>query len=572
MKSMLDTSYGLRRHGRSIGILKLRRVASAALALGTAILLTVCTIVGPKAGENGSVVSPTAPMSVSMLPETTLSNDERLLTQSGAALEGLAQPSQGGWAYESQIQGGNDQTDRDVGAASVGMGFLALADRYPAGSHQWLTDAQHVATWLIAVSHTDSNGGIWWKDYVDDPNQSNSQISTYTSFDDGSLGIGDFFWRLYEKTNNPQYKTFALGSVTWTLSQADTVGTAYGTGYRWIWDTTTRNNSFNDPNAPPAHYMGMGMGVVGIINTLATYYQRTSNSDPVFAKQCLQYMQGALNYLQSVRDTLGSAQQGGDSSALPETGDLGQTGDTVENSGYLSGAAGAAYMYLNLYQIFGNRQYLTQAEGLLSWLTSSGGPEANVQTGIAWHIATDPQDSGNQDNAQVATGFEEGSAGIGWTFLQAYNVTGNAQYLTVARDAADWLLSPSVVVSDGHGGYSWPEDYNPTSPYIRPNLDNGAAGIGMFLYDLYAVTKDSTYLDAAQEAATWLDNTAIHRTQGAATIALWKDNDEGNIFTGDPSWHWGDAGVADFLARLTGPTNETLDIPGEQPGLIGARH
>ena len=526
-----------------------RRVfALAAISLAIVILLVCLLVSHPSKRE------------ASLRPERTNTNntlalrEDPFLVQAGNSLIALHQTSQGGWEFQSQIQAPHYQTDRDVGAASVGMGFLVLANRYP-HDQQWLTAAEQTATWLMAVSTKGSNGAISWSDYVDGGDDSSNSV--YTSFDDGALGIGDFFWRLYQETGNPQYKSTALGTVNWTLAQAENVGSTTEPAYRWPWDTSTRNNALSSDN-PPIYYMGMGEGSAGIINTLTTYYQRTETSDPVFAAQCKQYIDGGLRYLQQTQAVLG--QNGGDNRAVPETGVIGQDGDTAMNAGYLSGAAGAAYMYLNLYNTFDDQSYLAQANKLFSWLQdTNNGPMVEFNNGtVAWRIAIDPDDSNDPTNAAYATGFEEGSAGIGWTYLQAYELTHDQQYLAMAKRAAGWLLS--VAVKDNHNGYSWHEDENPASPYVRPNLDNGAAGIGMFFYDLYLVTKDQSYLTAAQGARQSIVNTAVH----SGNNVYWQDDDDGSQYSNDPSWHWGDAGIIDFMARLSGGT---MDIPGEQDGL-----
>lgn len=484
--------------------------------------------------------------------ETASQAVDPFLAQTGDSLVNLHQSLDGGWAFQSQIQSPHFQTDRDVGAASVGMGFLVLADRYPSNP-QWLQAAEQTAQWLSAAESKGTLESGSWPDYVDGNDRSDS---TYTSFDDGALGIGDFYWRLYEKTGNTAYRDSAVESVRWTLAEAENVGTTADPAYRWVWDVNTRVNPTNGDN-PPVYYMGMGEGTVGIINTLTTYYQRTKNSDPVIAAECKQYIDGGLRYIQQVQTTLG--QNGGDSQVIPETGVVGQDGDTAMNAGYLSGAAGEAFMYLNLYKTFGDKSYLTSAQNVFNWLQNTkNGPMVTFSDGsIAWHIAVDPDGSGDPADSQLATGFEEGSAGIGWTYLQAYKVTNDTQYLTMSEKAANWLVA---IANKNNGSYSWPEDESPTSPYVRPNLDNGAAGIGMFLYDEYLVSKNQSYLTAAKGAKQSLVSSAVHDGNNI----YWKDNDEGSPFSNDPSWHWGDAGIIEFLSRLSGGSD---DIPGEQSGL-----
>jgi uncharacterized protein YyaL (SSP411 family) len=254
---------------------------------------------------------------------------------------------------------------------------------------------------------------------------------------------------------------------------------------------------------------------------------------------------------------------------LPETGQAGWTGDTTMNSGYLSGAAGAAYMYLNLYRIFGDSSDLDSAKSLLSWLLDTkSGPRVQFADGsTAWHIALDPQDndpSDIHDNAQYATGIEEGAGGIGYTLLQAFNVTGDQAYLDAAKDAAKWLLRPDVVIKDWQGGYSWREDENPASNYIHPNLDNGTAGIVMFFYGLYTATHDKQYLDAANAGLKGLMNSAKYK----GNIVYWSDTDAGTPFSMDTSWHWGLSGEGEAFTYVSGGS---LVIPGEQD-VLAATH
>ena len=164
---------------------------------------------------------------------------DAFLQETGNSLINLHEDDNGGWRFRSRIQTPHFQTDRDVGAAGIGVGFLALADKYP-DDPRWLHAAKQTASWLIAVSSSDNAGGRFWHDYVDD-----GQVSAdvYTSFDDGTIGISDFFWQLYEKTHDQQYKQMSLEGLQWTFSQAEAVNQDGLSGYRWKWDVT-------DPSSP----------------------------------------------------------------------------------------------------------------------------------------------------------------------------------------------------------------------------------------------------------------------------------------------------------------------------------
>jgi lantibiotic modifying enzyme len=519
----------------------LRFVGVAAVVAGTSLLVNSCD------SAPSTPIAPHPEMSLSTSPsdseQAEQNPDVKFLLEAATSLLSHGEPSHGGLRFQSEIQSPHYQTDRDVGASSVGMGFLVLAKQYPTDA-RWLDAARKTATWLEAVSSVDKTGGRSWPDYADDDDVSESR---YTSADDGTLGVGDFFFQLYDQTHDPKDKEVALQAAEWTFAHAENVGTHVEPMYRWRWDETDKDK---------VYYMGMGEGLVGTIHTFASYYERTKDTDPAFAARCKQYVDGSLRYMQTVQNALGN--NSGDARALPETAVIGQDGDTTMNSGYLSGSAGAAFMYLKLHQVFGDKNYLQKADQLLSWLDdNNNGPKVAFSDGsAAWKLELDHQ---GDDNTQYATGMEEGNAGIGWVYLQAYLATGEKKYLSTAKQAASWLITEAV--HDGKGGMSWPEDEHPTSKYIHPNLNNGAAGIGMFLKDMHEATQDVAYLNAAHSVQTWLTNTALCDGNGNVK---WADNDDGTPFSGDPSWHWGSAGIIAFLVRMQGGTT---DVPGEQSGI-----
>ena len=476
------------------------------------------------------------------LKSTTKVQADNFLNQVGQSLIDQHQDSHGGWRFKSQIQSPHYQTDRDVGAAGVGMGFLALANSDPQNP-KWINAANQTAKWLIAVSNSDGKGGRYWKDYSDDQETSSN---IYTSFDDGTIGIGDFFWQLYQKTKNPDYKQIAIESVNWTLAQAEPYSKGGINGYRWRW---------NEANQNSAYYMGMGEGAAGITYALATFSQRLQPIDPALSARCTDYVKGSLNYIDIVRQAL--AQNIGSGQTIPETAVIGQDGDTTMDSGYLSGAAGDAFMYLNLYKIYGDKHYLDEATAILGWLSDSEqGPMVKPSANsVAWKLALDPQSG---DDNRYATGVEEGNAGIGWTYLQAYKLTGDKSYLQTAEAAANWLLD--VAIKNPDGALAWHEDENPANPLVHANLNNGAAGIGMFMQDLFLIDKNTKYQKAADGALRWLNQTAKFNGKDI----YWNDNGGDYPYSNDPSWHWGLAGIAEFAQRLNGGSQ---DILGEQPGL-----
>ena len=425
----------------------------------------------------------------------------------------------GGWAWRSAIQAPHYFTDRDVGAAGIAMGLLSAY--HTTHRQEYLEGARRAGDWLLAVAQRTRAGGLRWPDWHDRRGVSDTH---FTSFDDGAAGISDLLWRLGSATGDRRYKRGALAGMRWLSSEAKGLrGARCPRLCRWRY--------YDDA---PDYRTGMGEGNAGIVHAFATFAQRTG-------KRWLErYALGGARYLESRISPRG---------AIPE-----RVGGTEYDTGFLSGSAGDAFMFLSLYRQTHSPRWLADAERLLTWVRSVGRPQRD---GIAWPIEIDPREGGDRD---LATGIEEGAAGIGWVELQAYQVTRDPVDLRTAAGAGDWLFGNT---RDELGGNAWPEDLG--RPIVHTSLDNGAPGIAWFLHDLALVTHDRDYEQAAHDARRWLRGVARTDSRGV----FWPENGDGRRWrlTREPSWHWGTAGIVGFLARLRG---WPIDMPGEEEG-FGSR-
>jgi Lanthionine synthetase C-like protein len=249
------------------------------------------------------------------------------------------------------------------------------------------------------------------------------------------------------------------------------------------------------------------------------------------------YALGGARYLESLISGAG---------AMPE-----HPGRSGYDTGFLSGSAGDAFMFMCLYRHTGDRRWLHDARRLLGWVR---GREVPQRQGVAWPIEIDPREG---DDRQLATGVEEGAAGIGWVALQAYKLTQKRGYLRMATGAADWLFDNTL---DERGGNGWVEDVH--RPLVHTSLDNGAPGIAWFLHDLGRVIGNRDYEASARDAGKWLRGVSKTDARGI----YWAEHRDGRgawHLAREPSWHWGTAGIVAFLGRLRG---WPLDMPGEEPG------
>ncbi len=424
----------------------------------------------------------------------------------------------GGWAWRSVIQRPHLQTDRDVGAASVAMGLLALWKT--TGTADYLNAAARAGEWLLVAAEPVGDG-LRWPDFLDAGGASGTH---FTSFDDGAPGISDLLWRLGVATGDGRFTDAALAGMRWEIARGEEAG-GMPCPTRCQWRYT------DDPSNTEV-FTGMGQGIAGIAYALDAFAERTGDA------RYEAYALGAAAYLESLISSDG---------AIPE-----RPGTTGFDTGFLNGSAGDAFLFLRLYQRTGDSRWLADAERLLGWVRSQG---IRQSAGTAWPIEIDP--TGVDANDLLATGIEEGSAGIGWVELQAHTLTGAQIDLRTAREAGDWLLAVGV---DECGGKAWAEDAG--SPLVHTGLDNGAAGIGWFLDDLWRAAGDDKYRRGALGAETWL--AAVARTDRVGLYWYEHRRDRGWRLAREPSWHWGTAGIAAFFARLQG---WPIDIPGEEPGL-----
>src|SRR6476620_3019645 len=121
----------------------------------------------------------------------------------------------GGWAWRSSIQAPHYQTDRDVGAASIGEGLLAAYA--VTGDARYRRAAVAAGDFLLGVAEP-ADGGLRWPDWAD-PDAERSATHC-TSFDDGAAGISDYLWTLFRATGDQRFRAGALAGMRWLVAQA----------------------------------------------------------------------------------------------------------------------------------------------------------------------------------------------------------------------------------------------------------------------------------------------------------------------------------------------------------------
>src|SRR3954447_13703772 len=241
---------------------------------------------------------------------------------------------EGGWAWRSSIQAPHYQTDRDVGAAGVGAGLLAAY----AVTHdaRYRRAAVSAGDFLLSVAEP-ADGGLRWPDWAD-PSGERSETH-FTSFDDGAAGISDYLWRLFRASREPRFRDGALAGMRWLVAQAEGPSCpAASCAWSWTDDPTWRES-----------YNGVGMGQAGVVMTLDAFADRTA--DATFRDYA---RAGAAHLRRLTADG---------TRPLPRS-----SSDATEETGFLSGSAGGAYMFLERYARNRAPADLATARELLRWV------------------------------------------------------------------------------------------------------------------------------------------------------------------------------------------------------------
>jgi hypothetical protein len=407
----------------------------------------------------------------------------------------------GGWAWRSSIQAPHYQTDRDVGAASVGEGLLAAYA--VTGDARYRRAAVAAGDFLLGVAEP-ADGGLRWPDWADPDGERST--THYTSFDDGAAGISDYLWTVFRVTGEQRFRAGALAGMRWLVAQAEGPSCPETTcSWRWT----------DDPSRH-VEYHGVGMGQAGVVLALDVFADRTGDpSLRAYARA------GAARLRQITWYGTRPLARGSDDATL--------------ETGFLSGSAGAAYMFLERYARDRDPGDLAAARGLLRWVNEQA--VADRAGGLYWPIS--------RGSAAAPAGFELGAAGIAWVNLRASEATGDREYREVARRAALWLRSTAIA------GSAWAELPGDATVPVHVGLDSGAAGIGWVLEDLARAGLDpAANRTAARSALSGLRRGAARDGRGA----FWYANRTGTRrgLRAEPSWHWGSAGIAAFAARLAG--------------------
>ncbi|RLF07931.1 MAG: hypothetical protein DRJ69_06675, partial [Thermoprotei archaeon] len=254
-------------------------------------------------------------------------------------------------------------------------------------------------------------------------------------------------------------------AANWVISQAE----PEAGGYKW---------ACHDPRCTSYYSTSYGNGATGIGLFLLSLYLETGNDT------YLEYAESAARWLIS--------------RAVPADGGYKWPFTDCDRADWyltpeINGASGVGLLFVKLHELTKNETYLEYAEGAVRWMIAHA-----VYEHGGFYIPYNPDYQASFGNPGPKI-----SAQVGDFLLNLYRATGNPTYIDYCKGLAQWLLAIAIQEC---GGYKWCENlvFHPNDFYF------GNVGlIAKFLYNMYRMTGNTTYLEYANGALNWIVSNAV---------------------------------------------------------------
>jgi len=295
------------------------------------------------------------------------------------------------------------------------------------------------------------------EDLISAANEENDSLTWYGFY--GILGEGGLILYLidaYETYKNPKYLEAANKAAKYI---ADRKEEAPNGGYRWYVMPT---EGFPTIGKPGGYFPGFEYGAAGCGYILASIYEHTGNVE------YLKIAQKAAEYILNIADYSEDGE-----AALVRYNDTYLT--DLYYLGVCQGPVGTSRLFFKLYQLTDDNKYKDFVEKLTKGILATGAPAKHSEG--YWRT-----------NCYCC-----GAAGMLEHFINVHKLTGNAEYLQAAYEAAETLIGESTYKNELRNWYTaWNRHEPETSdPYI--GLYHGSTGCASALLSLsqYIANKDA---------------------------------------------------------------------------------
>lgn len=322
----------------------------------------------------------------------------------------------------------------------------------------YLQCAIETANWLKTLEVKTEHGKIW-KNFPDDQNGFGRDIMLFgpTNIYSGSAGIGIFFLRLYEATQDEKYLQEAKEAANHIISIETDAG----------WYEQTLNSDIGGVIPVPGWAIGYSNGPMGQALFLDDIYQVTGEEK-------------YKNYVLKVADD------------LLATGKYTDEGLHWSNEEDVVADGGFVFFLVQVYEHFQDKKYLDAARKAADYIAKDALPAKNG--GKYWKLL-DLSLIGFEKETTFP-GFSHGTAGTAWMFAIIYKATKDEKYLELAKEGAKYLQG--IAVGDEEAVLIPYQDHpvtGPTNDKFYLGTCHGPAGHTLLFRMLYEITGEEEYKD-----------------------------------------------------------------------------
>jgi lantibiotic modifying enzyme len=201
-------------------------------------------------------------------------------------------------------------------------------------------------------------------------------------------------------------------------------------------------------------------------------------------------------------------------------------------AGLYTGLAGIGFTLTEAWKATGDKKYRDGANRVVDRLKELAKP---VGEGVEWSPVSD---------------IISGSAGVGLYLISAARELERPDALTLAGAAGRRLISQKIAAG---GGAKWA--MTPGTPTrLYPNFSHGTAGVAYFLVTLAQAAKDTRFLDAARDGATYL--LSVAKTEGDVCLVFHHEPEQDGLDLFYLGWCHGPAGTARLFRQMAVVTTE----------------
>ncbi len=434
----------------------------------------------------------------------------------------------------------------------------------------YLKAAIEAAEWIDQYE-VEEKEGITWRTFPEgQAGLAGSAILSNTSFYTGSSGIGFFYIRLYQVTNDKKWLDKAVKAGDYLLSQEKDIGyyrdiqqkiqseagkkhasKLYGWAFGYkigpisegqfayaLYEETKQQKYYDFAIRQADTFVEAGIeedgkihwsdardivGDAGGIVYLLQVYQQTKDK---------KYLETAVKAGEYIEQFARRGKHGGTYYYLYDLVAAHEGEEDTVHVNFSHGSAGTAYLWAVLYEATGDEKYLERAEKVFTYLDgiASGDDEA-----VLYPYQDHPERGVSEERFYL--GMCGGPVGASLPYKKLYEITKDERYLKQIERLAGGLVKAGVPehLSWGYWGSKC--------------ICCGGPGVLEYFADLYEFTGNEIYKTYAIRTADKLISDSYEETHGRSWYGAWDRIDPSRVvsYTG---FYIGAAGAAGALLRF----------------------